>query len=109
MTSRRVLISGASKGIGYALAERLAAAGHRPVGLARTAPSNYPGEFHPADLADRGATAEVLDKDTDASSSWPICVSRSGICALRYPAPAGLDAHAGWWQRRARASRNTRR
>jgi len=62
MTPRRALITGASKGIGYVLAELLAAAGHRSVGLARAAPADYPGEFHPADLADRTTTAEVLDR-----------------------------------------------
>ena len=62
MSSRRVLITGASKGIGRAVADRLAAAGHTPVGLARTAPEEFPGEFYEVDLADREATARVLDK-----------------------------------------------
>jgi 3-oxoacyl-[acyl-carrier protein] reductase len=62
MNTRRVLITGASKGIGYAVAERLAAAGHRPVGLARSAPATFPGEFHAVDLADRAATAAVLEE-----------------------------------------------
>jgi NAD(P)-dependent dehydrogenase (short-subunit alcohol dehydrogenase family) len=62
MSSRRVLITGASKGIGRAVADRLAAAGHTPIGLARTAPAEFPGEFYEADLTDRAATAEVLDR-----------------------------------------------
>jgi 3-oxoacyl-[acyl-carrier protein] reductase len=61
MTSRRVLITGASKGIGLAVAERLEREGHRPVGVARTAPDGFPGEFHTADLADRDATAQMLE------------------------------------------------
>ncbi len=60
MTARRFLISGASKGIGMALSRRLAAAGHTPVGFARSAPPDYPGEFHAVDLADREATAAAL-------------------------------------------------
>lgn len=60
MSSRRVLITGASKGIGRAVADRVADAGHTPVGLARTAPVDFPGEFHVADLADRVATAATL-------------------------------------------------
>lgn len=61
MVSRRVLISGASRGIGRAVADRLHAAGHRPVGLARSAPAEFPGEFHTVDLADRDATACTVD------------------------------------------------
>ncbi|MER5521037.1 SDR family NAD(P)-dependent oxidoreductase, partial [Streptomyces sp. NPDC002763] len=43
MTRRRVLITGASKGIGRALAEQLAGEGHTPVGIARSAPRSFPG------------------------------------------------------------------
>ena len=60
MSQRRVLITGASKGIGRAVADRVAAAGDIPVGLARTRPENFPGEFYEVDLAGRAATAEVL-------------------------------------------------
>ena len=62
MSKRRVLITGASKGIGRAVADRLAAAGQEPIGLARTAPSHFPGQFHEVDLGDQAATAQTLDR-----------------------------------------------
>lgn len=60
MTGRRFLITGASKGIGYATATRMAAQGDIPVGLARTEPSDFPGEFISVDLADREATSAAI-------------------------------------------------
>lgn len=62
MAGKRVLITGASKGIGRAVADRLAVSGDIPVGLARTSPDDFPGDFYEVDLTDRAATAEVLDQ-----------------------------------------------
>lgn len=60
MSSRRVLITGASKGIGRAVADRLAAAGHHPVGFARNASPDFPGTLIEVDLSDRAATDAAL-------------------------------------------------
>ena len=60
MSGRRILITGASKGIGLAVARRLQERGDTPVGLARRAPDDFPGEFEAVDLGDRDATAATL-------------------------------------------------
>ena len=60
MSKRRVLITGASKGIGRAVADRVAAAGQEPIGLARTAPWDFPGQFQEVDLGDQATTAQAL-------------------------------------------------
>ena len=67
-TGRRVVITGASKGIGLELSRLLADAGHHPVGIARTAPAEFPGTFVTADLGDRQQTAAALSEILDAGS-----------------------------------------
>jgi 3-oxoacyl-[acyl-carrier protein] reductase len=59
MTARTFLITGATKGIGRALSERLVRAGHRVIGLAREEAA-FPGELVRVDLADRAATEAAL-------------------------------------------------
>lgn len=54
---RRFLITGASKGIGFALANRLAQQGHEVIGVARNATDGFPGQLHTLDLADPTSSA----------------------------------------------------
>jgi 3-oxoacyl-[acyl-carrier protein] reductase len=55
------VITGASKGIGLALAARRAHAGDRVIGLARRKTGDFPGELLEADLADPDATARAAE------------------------------------------------
>ena len=50
------VITGASKGIGLATARLLAAQDHQVIGLARTPPERFPGDFVAVDLANPSAT-----------------------------------------------------
>ncbi|GAS93837.1 short-chain dehydrogenase/reductase SDR [Mycolicibacterium canariasense] len=84
--SRRVVITGASKGIGWELARVLADRGHQPVGIARTAPVEFPGSFITADLADRGQTADAF---TDILAAGPVDALVNNVGLVR---PALLGA-----------------
>ena len=83
---RRVVITGASKGIGSALANMLADRGHHPVGIARAAPLEFPGAFITADLADRGQTSDAL---TEALAAGPVDALVNNVGLVR---PARLGA-----------------
>jgi 3-oxoacyl-[acyl-carrier protein] reductase len=77
MRNRTFLITGASKGIGRALAERLAKAGHHVVGLARNA-ADFPGELVPVDLSKRAETAAAL-KELTTRYSFDGVVNNVGL------------------------------
>lgn len=82
---RTFLITGASKGIGLALAHRLANDGHRVIGIARTAVEEFPGTFIAADLGDTAATKAVL---ADAIARFEIDGVINNV-GLVHPQPLG--------------------
>jgi 3-oxoacyl-[acyl-carrier protein] reductase len=60
MTKRTFLVTGASKGIGRALSDRLAGAGHHVVGVARGQEQDFPGTLVSIDLNDTQGAQEAF-------------------------------------------------
>jgi NAD(P)-dependent dehydrogenase (short-subunit alcohol dehydrogenase family) len=89
--SRTVLISGATKGIGRALSERLARQGQRVIGIARTSDATFPGELHSVDLSDRSATSAVL-QEISSSNRIDAVVNNVGLVRPQVLAEVTLDA-----------------
>lgn len=54
------LVTGATRGIGRAISDRLAEAGHRVIGIARSQDAGFRGELFIADVSDHNALADVL-------------------------------------------------
>lgn len=57
---RTFLITGATKGIGYATAENLSIQGHQVIGVARNH-AQFPGDLYQVDLADENKTIDVFN------------------------------------------------
>ncbi|MDE2606146.1 MAG: SDR family oxidoreductase [Burkholderiales bacterium] len=83
------LVTGATKGIGRAISDRLLARGERVVGIARRADPSYGAPLILADLADRGARAEALRR---ATAQYPVLrlVNNAG---LNHMQPLGEVSH----------------
>jgi NAD(P)-dependent dehydrogenase (short-subunit alcohol dehydrogenase family) len=82
---RTVVVTGASRGIGLATAECLVANGFQVIGVARHAPTRFPGEFIETDLANEKKTDRLADR---LASSYEIdgIVNNAGMVI-----PGGLE------------------
>lgn len=60
--TKSIVITGASKGIGHAAADALAEQDWTVIGVARSAPQSFPGEFISADLADQDQTRALANE-----------------------------------------------
>lgn len=61
-SKQTIVITGATKGIGLALAKRRAAVGDHVIGLARSKTSDFPGDIVEVDLADASATEQAAQE-----------------------------------------------
>lgn len=93
------VITGASKGIGFASAERLNSMGHQVIGLARSTPDkSFPGEFIEVDLSDRNLTDKVA---TDIASRYEVTHLINNLGLVRSEAIEGVDLR--WFKCRSRS------
>lgn len=79
--ARSFLVTGASKGIGRALSERLAAQGHSVVGIARGKDASFPGTLVSIDLDDRAATEQGL-AELAAAHAFDGVVNNVGLARM---------------------------
>lgn len=90
MTERTFLVTGASKGIGRALSNRLAAAGHHVVGIARGKDPDFPGTLVSVDLNDTTASGEAFN-ELARLHSFDGLVNNVGLARLH--AVGEIDLH----------------
>src|ERR1044072_6922969 len=83
---KETLITGASRGIGRALTEHYLQAGHRVIGLSRTAPDLKHASFthFNADLSDLGVLKECLAKVALQFERIDHLINNAGIASMNH-------------------------
>jgi NAD(P)-dependent dehydrogenase (short-subunit alcohol dehydrogenase family) len=90
IAQRRICITGASRGIGLALARLVAARGDLPIGIARTAPEDFPGSFIEADLSEVADTDRAIEAALDLGTIDGV-VNNVGMVAAAKIGAVDLD------------------
>jgi 3-oxoacyl-[acyl-carrier protein] reductase len=89
--NKRVVITGASRGIGRAAANALAEQGWSVIGVARSSPGSFPGVFIKTDLSDQNQT-RVLASNLAARGDVLGIVNNAGVA--RHETVDTVDAEA---------------
>jgi len=99
---RRVVVTGGSKGIGRAVAARLAASGAVVVTAARTAPDTLPSSvrFVPADISTAEGCSRLVEAATDLMGGIDVLVDNAG--GGTPPADGLLSASDELWEQALR-------
>jgi len=90
MIHRTFLVTGASKGIGRAVSNRLAAAGHHVIGIARTRDPGFPGTLVSTDLNDSRASGQAF-AELAQQYSFDGVVNNVGLARLHAVGEIALD------------------
>jgi NAD(P)-dependent dehydrogenase (short-subunit alcohol dehydrogenase family) len=101
--SRRALVTGATRGIGRAICERLARDGDHVVGVARSPDPDFPFELHLADLSDEAATAETLRKVLEGGAIDHL-VNNAGASIIQALEDVDLGGARKMWEINIRAT-----
>jgi len=98
LAGRRVLVTGATRGMGRAIAGRLAGAGASVVATARSNPADAPGRlFVPADVSTPEGAATIAAYTLDQLGGVDIVVHAAGASLSRSGGALALDDAT--WQR----------
>jgi 3-oxoacyl-[acyl-carrier protein] reductase len=90
VTTRTFLVTGATKGIGRALSQQLADAGHHVIGVARGPDPDFPGTLTSVDLSDSRASAAAF-ADLAQRHSFDGIVNNVGIARMHRLGEINLD------------------
>jgi len=82
MTQRTFLVTGATKGIGLAISQRLAESGHAVVGIAREPLASFPGTLASVDFGDEAGSAKAF-LDLAERYSFDGVVNNAGVGRLQ--------------------------
>jgi 3-oxoacyl-[acyl-carrier protein] reductase len=74
----KCLVTGATRGIGRGIADQLSKAGYEVVGLARSRPSWWEGEFIECDLAEESALTRAAEELAQHGNYWGL-VNNAGM------------------------------